>query len=106
VRIDSLPIGRPVRLENGQRGIVVVRRSATEIHAFQDVCPHAGWRLSDGEIVDGLLECPGHGMQFELDTGRCVDVGSHCLEPVAVSRVGEYVSFALHTEQQLKRGAA
>jgi toluene monooxygenase system ferredoxin subunit len=106
VLVDSFPIGKPVRVENGGRSIVVVRKSATEIYAFDDVCPHAGWRLSDGEIVDGRLECPGHGMQFELETGNCVDVDSHCLAPVAVTRVGEYLHFALQTEQRLKRGAA
>jgi 3-phenylpropionate/trans-cinnamate dioxygenase ferredoxin subunit len=102
VPIDSLPLGKPVRLEIDGVGIVVIRGSA--IHAFEDLCPHAKWRLSDGELVDGRLECPGHGMQFELSSGQCIDVDSHCLEPVKVSVHGDNAEFELAREP--KRGAA
>ena len=102
VPIDSLPLGKPVRLEIDGVGIVVIRGST--IHAFEDLCPHAKWRLSDGELVDGRLECPGHGMQFELSSGQCIDVDSHCLEPVKVSVHGDNAEFELAREP--KRGAA
>jgi 3-phenylpropionate/trans-cinnamate dioxygenase ferredoxin subunit len=102
VPIESLPVGKPVRLEIDGVGIVVVRGSA--IHAFEDLCPHANWRLSDGDVVDGRLECPGHGMQFELASGQCVDIDSHCLEPVKVTLRGDSVEFELAREP--KRGAA
>ena len=102
VPIDSLPLGKPVRLELDGVGIVVIRGST--IHAFEDLCPHANWRLSDGELVDGRLECPGHGMQFELSSGQCIDIDSHCLEPVKVSVHGDNAEFELAREP--KRGAA
>jgi len=104
--IDRFPIGRPVRLEGGDSGIVIVRRSETEIFAFPDVCPHAGWRLSEGDVVDGQLECPGHGMQFDLETGRCLDVDSHCLQPLAVSLHGDRVIVELKGDRELTKGAA
>jgi len=102
VPIESLPVGRPVRLEIDGVGIVVIRGS--DIRAFEDLCPHANWRLSDGEVVDGRLECPGHGMQFELTSGQCIDVDTHCLEPVKVSLRGDTAEFELVREA--KRGAA
>ena len=104
--IESLPIGRPVRLECGDVGIVIVRRSDTELFAFPDVCPHAGWRLSEGELVEGRLECPGHGMQFDLATGRCIDVDSHCLEPLEVSRLENRVIVMLNRDRERTKGAA
>ena len=36
-------------MEDGGSGIVVLREGDT-VSAFEDVCPHARWRLSDGEI--------------------------------------------------------
>ena len=84
VKLDSLPKGVPHRLECDGTGIVVIR-TESGIHAYHDVCPHASWRLSDGEIVGGILECPGHGWQFELATGRCQSVPAYCLKPVSVA---------------------
>jgi len=79
-------------------GIVAVR-TARGIHAFHDVCPHAGWKLSDGLVVDGLLECPGHGWQYELGTGRCQDVPAHCLKSVSVTIQDDAVRFEWAEEE-------
>jgi UDP-MurNAc hydroxylase len=37
----------------------------------QRFCPHAGSDLSEAEIVDGKIVCPGHRWHFDLETGRC-----------------------------------
>jgi 3-phenylpropionate/trans-cinnamate dioxygenase ferredoxin subunit len=37
--------------------------------ATQDLCTHDGGTLSDGELVDGEIECPRHGGRFNLATG-------------------------------------
>jgi len=83
VKLEDLPEGRPVRLEAAGQGVVVVRRGGAVL-AYEDVCPHAGWRLSDGEIIDDHIECPGHGWRFEAVTGRCMEVPFYCLKPVSV----------------------
>ncbi|HKY31059.1 MAG TPA: Rieske 2Fe-2S domain-containing protein [Candidatus Polarisedimenticolia bacterium] len=83
--MSELPEGKPHRLEHEGYGVVVVR-TASGVSAYEDVCPHAGWRLSDGELVDGLLECPGHGWQFRIQGGRCVDVPFYCLKQLAVTQ--------------------
>lgn len=80
---DLLPYDQPVRLDNDCVGIVVVRTSAGVV-AYEDACPHAGWRLSEGEVMDGQLECPGHGWVFALATGQCSDVPAYCLRAVRV----------------------
>ena len=40
---------------------------------LQDRCPHRAARLSDGQLVDGRLECLYHGWQFDAG-GRCVSI--------------------------------
>ena len=83
VPIDLVPDDQPVRLEHGPHGIVVVRKG-DELVAYEDVCPHAGWRLSAGEIIDGRLECPGHGWEFDVATGECLSVPAYCLRRLRV----------------------
>ena len=91
--LAELPEGVLTRLECGDEGIVVVRHG-TEINAFLDVCPHAGWRLSEGEMLDAkTLECPGHVWKFDVQTGSCIDVPAYELTSVAVVRQGDRVSF-------------
>ncbi|MFQ5412623.1 MAG: Rieske (2Fe-2S) protein, partial [Phycisphaerae bacterium] len=36
-------------------------------------CPHAGGNLSAGEIACGVVTCPWHHWQFDLDSGTCPD---------------------------------
>ncbi len=37
--------------------------------ATQDVCTHDNGTLSDGELIDGEIECPRHGGRFDVRTG-------------------------------------
>ena len=86
VLIDLVTVDQPVRLEQGPHGIVVFR-SKDEVVAYEDACPHAGWRLSAGEIIDGRLECPGHGWEFDVATGQCLSVPTYCLRRLRVEPV-------------------
>ena len=43
-----------------------------EYYAISDVCSHSYARLSEGEIYpdEGAVECPLHGAQFDIRTGK------------------------------------
>jgi nitrite reductase/ring-hydroxylating ferredoxin subunit len=90
--IDALPFDTPYALEAEGMKIVAVR-TATAIYAFEDSCPHAFWPLSAGSFRDGVLECPGHAWEFQIETGRCQDSPAYCLAPVATTILGETVRF-------------
>ena len=93
VDVSTLPDGRLTRLVLDGEGIVVLRQGG-EINAHVDVCPHAGWRLSEGELLDSrTVECPGHTWRFDLKTGQCTDVPAYSLTAVKVIIQGEKVSF-------------
>ncbi|MGC8464962.1 MAG: non-heme iron oxygenase ferredoxin subunit [Acidimicrobiales bacterium] len=67
----------------GDRAVVVVRIEE-DFYALGDVCSHANFSLSEGDIyVDDLeIECWKHGSTFSLVTGK-----PQCLpatKPVAV----------------------
>lgn len=92
VKLGEIPEGRPMRVAQNGVGILVVRQGG-EIKAYLDVCPHAGWKLSDGEMDGNLIECPGHTWRFDLATGHCTDVPAYRLTPVSVLIRGDVVSF-------------
>ena len=52
---------------------VVVARTERGHAAFQDRCTHRGGPLSDGALICGVVQCPWHGSQFDVETGevRC-----------------------------------
>jgi nitrite reductase/ring-hydroxylating ferredoxin subunit len=35
-------------------------------------CPHAGGNLAAGQIAGGVVTCPWHEWQFNLDSGACI----------------------------------
>jgi len=57
--------------------LVVVRRGEA-VYAYVNSCPHVPSRLDfePGEFLDetgDLLECQGHGAQFRIEDGVCVE---------------------------------
>ena len=51
--------------------LVLYRQPDRTPAALLDICPHRFAALSDGQIKDGNLQCPYHGLEFD-GTGRCV----------------------------------
>src|SRR4051812_44364289 len=66
----------PVPVGAGGRPYVVVRmRPAAEVTALSARCPHRLVPLATATVVDGRLQCPYHGWQFNAE-GRCVEIPS------------------------------
>lgn len=60
----------PVKRE-GTAPLVVVK-TQTSVSVLADACTHGDWPLSEGILLDDVLECPLHGGQFCVRTGRAV----------------------------------
>lgn len=99
IKKEALPLDQPYRIDHQPTGIVIVRQ-LNNIMAFYDSCPHAQWRLSDGHLSGNLLECPGHGWQFEITTGECVDVPAYCLKSLKVIEFGELIRIELEEDSK------
>lgn len=67
-------IGVLQRMDDSPLGAVAVYHIEGEILVTQDTCPHAGARLSEGELnlARGVITCPRHGSQFNLRSGEGV----------------------------------
>jgi nitrite reductase/ring-hydroxylating ferredoxin subunit/uncharacterized membrane protein len=51
---------------------IVVARTDKGVAAFDDRCTHRGGPLSDGVLICGTVQCPWHGSQFDVTTGKVV----------------------------------
>ena len=59
---------------SGDGEAIVLARWGGEIFALADCCSHEEFPLSDGEIVNGEVECVFHGARFDLRTGKAVQL--------------------------------
>ena len=64
---------------------VAVANVDGELLAVSDVCTHEYVLLHDGWLEGDLLECPSHGSQFDLRTGKARSLPA--TKPVAVYEV-------------------
>ncbi len=70
--LSKVPPDAPLGIKiDGQR-LVVVRSTDSTVSVFDDACPHEGYPLSKGTLVDGELVCPWHNFRFAAGTGACV----------------------------------
>jgi len=43
-----------------------------KFYCLEARCTHAGAPLAEGEVENGVLQCPWHGSRFKIDTGEVV----------------------------------
>jgi 3-phenylpropionate/trans-cinnamate dioxygenase ferredoxin component len=60
---------------------VAVYRCKGQYYATQDLCTHERAYLSDGVVVDCIVECPFHQGRFDVRTGKAL--GAPVIEPLA-----------------------
>ncbi len=73
------PVCRSADLKQGQMLLAVIQgarvavgRCEEGLVAFSDHCTHKGGPLSDGALVGCTVQCPWHGSQFDIHSGRVV----------------------------------
>jgi 3-phenylpropionate/trans-cinnamate dioxygenase ferredoxin subunit len=67
--LETLPRDRGVRVAIGDERIALFR-IGDEVFAVGDRCSHAEASLAEGEVFDYEVECPRHGSEFDLRTGK------------------------------------
>ena len=51
---------------------IAVYRAKGKFYATQDLCTHEHAYLSDGVVVDCIVECPFHQGRFDVRTGKAM----------------------------------
>ena len=65
------------RFDNAQRSFAVYN-SEGEFYATDGYCTHEQQHLEDGLVMDGIIECPLHMGQFDIETGDALS-GPVCI---------------------------
>ena len=50
--------------------MVAVANVDGKLSAFNNVCPHEGGPLGQGELEGKIVTCPWHGWQYDATTGK------------------------------------
>jgi 3-phenylpropionate/trans-cinnamate dioxygenase ferredoxin subunit len=71
--VDDLAEGgiKPFEVEGIQ---FLLARRGDRIYALENCCSHDGAQLSDGDLVDGQIQCARHGGRFDLSTGEATQM--------------------------------
>ncbi len=64
-RMDELPPGQRKLIFIDGKSIVLFNIDGT-IHAIDNSCPHNGASLASGKLEGTFLQCPAHGLRFDL----------------------------------------
>jgi nitrite reductase (NADH) small subunit len=69
--LDSAELAEGARrvVQLGDRAIAVARVGGV-VHAIDNVCPHRGGSLGDGDLQGHHLYCPQHAWCFDVRTGE------------------------------------
>jgi phenylpropionate dioxygenase-like ring-hydroxylating dioxygenase large terminal subunit len=71
--LSDFPPDQPYGFSIYNEAFVLFREASGELVCLEDRCPHRAAKLSDGQILDGRLECLYHGWQFGKD-GTCLHI--------------------------------
>jgi len=68
----DVPEGEKRCASAGQHDVIVCHIDG-EWFAAENVCPHAGMPLGEGDLYGSNIVCPFHGYTYNLKTGKNVD---------------------------------
>ena len=80
--VDEVPSDQGLTVAVGQREIGIFKIDG-RIWAIDNVCPHAGGPLAEGQLKGSVIQCPWHAWTFEVTTGVCTfhgDLKADCFE--------------------------
>jgi nitrite reductase/ring-hydroxylating ferredoxin subunit len=66
---------------------LLVANVGGQYRAIGSICTHEGGPLADGDLYDGIVTCPWHGSEFDVETGEAVTPPAMGPEPVYEVRV-------------------
>jgi 3-phenylpropionate/trans-cinnamate dioxygenase ferredoxin subunit len=80
-RIEYIEIAPASELPNGERlfievegKAIVIFNIAGQLFAIGDICTHDDGPLGDGDLEGFNIVCPRHGGEFDVQTGKAVQL--------------------------------
>jgi len=67
--VGDITPGKAIRVEIGEEPVAIFN-VAGMLYAIGDTCTHEEASLSEGDVYGDCVECPLHGAEFDLKTGK------------------------------------
>ncbi len=72
-RVGDIAEGVGAAFAVGDRLVAVFNLGDGRYHAIDDLCPHMGASLAEGDVTDGIVTCPWHAWRFSVADGTWCD---------------------------------
>jgi len=89
-RVDQIAEGQGRTFRVGNRDVAVFRLDG-KFFALDDLCPHMGASLGQGDVWQDAVVCARHMWAFRLCDGVCIDVPTLKAEAFEVRVEGDEV---------------
>ena len=83
IKVDQIPIDSRFGWNTRERPWSSFEPRKASLRSMTAV-PTPSGHFPGESLTNGILHCPGHGWQFDVVTGRCIDSPVYCLKPVSV----------------------
>jgi 3-phenylpropionate/trans-cinnamate dioxygenase ferredoxin subunit len=70
-KLEEVKPGERIVLDVNEHYVALFNVDGT-YYAIEDLCTHDDGPLGDGELSGTIIECPRHGAQFDITTGKVV----------------------------------
>lgn len=90
LKTSELPVGRAKAVLAGDRKIAVYH-TADGFFASDNVCPHRGGPLGEGDLIGNEINCPWHLWGFDVRTGVCAGNVELSIATIEVHVEGESI---------------
>jgi NAD(P)H-dependent nitrite reductase small subunit len=67
--VDDIPDDEGICVSVGDLKVALFKHDG-EIYALNNVCPHQGAPLHEGFYDDGIVTCPLHAWDFDVESGK------------------------------------
>lgn len=71
-KVGEIPVGEAKTCVVDEK-LVAIFNLGGRYYAINDLCPHQGASLADGEVEDGVVACPWHAWRFRVTDGTWCD---------------------------------
>lgn len=96
--ISEIAVAQVGDVCTGQRKLIFVKGRSLllfnvegRLHAIDNSCPHNGASLATGRLDGTVLQCPAHGLRFDLATGCMPGTSGLCLKTYAIQEADGHV---------------
>lgn len=93
-RTTDLPVGRAKAVSIGEQKIALYH-TASGFFATENVCPHRGGPLAEGDVIGNEIVCPWHLWSFDVATGLCGGNAEICVRTYALRVDGDRILVSL-----------